>query len=68
MSAEKRVGLCSCSLLPQKLDYSDRFLLNLKFEEVCSVLLELLHDDGQTRCGKLILHVFIADAPKFGVL
>ena len=68
MSVEKHVGLCSCCLFPQKLDYSSRFLLNLEFVEVCSVLLELLHDDGQTRCGKLILHVFVADALKFGVL
>ena len=68
MSAEKHVGLCSCILFPQKLDYSDRFRFNLEFVEVSSVLLELLHDDGQTRCGKLILHIFIADAPEFGVL
>jgi hypothetical protein len=68
MSAEKHVGLCSCILFLQKLVYRDRFLFNLEFVEVCSLLLELLHDDGQTSCGKLILHVFIADAPKIGVL
>jgi len=59
--------VCSCTIFPQKLHYSDRFPFGLEFVEVCLVLLELLHDDGQTRCGKLILHVFIVDAPKFDV-
>jgi hypothetical protein len=68
MSAEKQAGLCSFVLFPQKLDYSNRFLFNLEFTDVCYVPHELLHDDGQTGCGTLIFYVFIADTPKFGVL
>jgi len=30
MPAEKHVGLCSCILFPQKLDYSDKFLFQLQ--------------------------------------